>query len=254
MYLLLIFAFLLFFLFLIHPFGKRRKEAAAFCNNAFAHRGLHGCVPENTIPAFCLARDAGCGIELDVRLTKDGEVVVFHDETLLRAAGLALNVSDLLYAELKDICIFGSDERIPLFSDALIAAGGVPLLVEIKAEFDCAGLCEKTARLLESYPGPKAVESFSPLAVLWFAKNRSGFLRGQLSSRFRDDEGRAVPLWQRVIVGCLLSNFFTKPDFIEYDVRNKYQLSFFLCRKLFRAPYLFWTVRGEKRAGTIFEK
>ena len=252
MYLLLILLPVFLFLFLIHPHGKRRKDAAVLCRNSFAHRGLHGDFPENTLPAFRLARETGVGIELDVRLTKDGEVVVFHDETLLRAAGLDVKISDLTYAELKAIPVFNSKETIPLFSDALKAAGDVPLLVEIKAYFDCAELCEKTADILESYPGLAAVESFSPLAVRWFAKNRPQFLRGQLSSRFKDKEAKTIPLWERVLITNLLTNFLAKPDFLAYDVRNRNQISFFICKKLFRVPVLYWTVKGRKE--DIFEK
>ena len=51
----------------------------------------------------------------------------------------------------------------------------------------------------------------------------------------------------------MVSNFLAKPDFIAYDVRNKNQLSFLLCRKLFRVPYLLWTVKGAGE-GMIFEE
>ena len=253
MYLLLISAAAVLYLFLIHPSGKRRREAKAFCKNSFAHRGLYGAVPENTLASFENARNAGYGIELDVQLTKDGEVVVFHDETLLRAAGRADKIADLSLAELKSIPLFGSEETIPLLAEALEAADGAPLLVEIKGTFAVDELCRKTADLLESYKGPVAVESFSPVAVRWFSKNRPQFLRGQLSSRFRDAEGRKVPFFQRVIVSSMVSNFLAKPDFIAYDVRNKNQLSFLLCRKLFRVPYLLWTVKGTGE-GMIFEE
>lgn len=51
----------------------------------FAHRGFSGCYPENTMLAFKEASKTGCfGIELDVQITKDGEIVVFHDETIDR--------------------------------------------------------------------------------------------------------------------------------------------------------------------------
>ena len=53
----------------------------------FAHRGASGYAPENTLQAFSLAQEQGAdGIELDVQLTKDGEVVVIHDETIDRTS------------------------------------------------------------------------------------------------------------------------------------------------------------------------
>ena len=53
----------------------------------FAHRGASGYAPENTLEAFALAMEMGAdGIELDVQLTKDGEVVVIHDEVIDRVS------------------------------------------------------------------------------------------------------------------------------------------------------------------------
>ena len=50
----------------------------------YAHRGLHGGdIPENSLAAFRLAAEAGYGIELDLQLSRDGEVMVFHDYTLV---------------------------------------------------------------------------------------------------------------------------------------------------------------------------
>ena len=54
----------------------------------YAHRGLWGpTAPENTLPAFEAAVQAGYGIELDVHMTSDGHLVVFHDDTLKRMCG-----------------------------------------------------------------------------------------------------------------------------------------------------------------------
>ena len=54
----------------------------------FAHRGFSGKYPENTMLAFQKAVEIGAdGAELDVQLTKDGEVVIIHDETIDRTTG-----------------------------------------------------------------------------------------------------------------------------------------------------------------------
>ena len=146
-------ALILLFLLLIRPSSKKRREAQTFCRHPFAHRGLHSReIPENTLPAFRRAREESVGIELDVRLTKDKEPIVFHDETLLRAAGMNTRISDITYAELKTIPLFNTKETIPHLAEAIQEAGGTPLLIEIKAEFDCAEICEKTADLISGYP------------------------------------------------------------------------------------------------------
>lgn len=68
----------------------------------FAHRGASGERPENTISAFSLALEEGAdGIELDVHLSKDGEVMIIHDESLLRTAGIDRMVSEMTRSELE---------------------------------------------------------------------------------------------------------------------------------------------------------
>ena len=68
----------------------------------YAHRGYSGFYPENTMLAFQKAWEAGSdGIELDVQLTKDGELVVIHDETLDRTTDHTGRVCDYTLEELK---------------------------------------------------------------------------------------------------------------------------------------------------------
>ncbi len=70
----------------------------------FAHRGASGDYPENTLPAFIAARDLGAPyIELDVHLTRDGHVVVAHDENLGRVGDTDCLIPDLTLAELSRV-------------------------------------------------------------------------------------------------------------------------------------------------------
>ena len=69
-----------------------------------AHRGDLGTAPENTLPAFQRARDAGAdGVELDVRVTRDGQLVVFHDGTLDRTSNGRGPVSNFTLAEIRSL-------------------------------------------------------------------------------------------------------------------------------------------------------
>lgn len=75
---------LLAMLYMISP-GKKRPEMDKFKEVKYAHRGLHDATKaENSMSAFAAAKEMGFGIELDVRLSKDGELVVFHDDNLTR--------------------------------------------------------------------------------------------------------------------------------------------------------------------------
>ena len=82
---------------------KAHDKIAAYRGVNLAHRGLHGeGAAENSMTAFRRAKEAGFGVELDVRLSKDGELVVFHDDTLTRVAGVEGRVDELTLAELRD--------------------------------------------------------------------------------------------------------------------------------------------------------
>lgn len=72
--------------------------------SVWAHRGASGYAPENTIPAFLTAVEMKAdGIELDVQKTKDGRLVVIHDENVYRVSGVKGLVKDYTYDELKEL-------------------------------------------------------------------------------------------------------------------------------------------------------
>jgi glycerophosphoryl diester phosphodiesterase len=110
-----------------------------------AHRGRSGPVPENTMAAFRNAVDLGADrLELDVQMTKDGELVVIHDETVDRTTNGTGRVADLTLAEIRALDA-GQGERVPTFKEVLQFAGeaGVPIMPEAKAPHIHPGLEEK---------------------------------------------------------------------------------------------------------------
>lgn len=99
-----------------------------------AHRGLAAGVPENTLAAFRQSIDRGVTtIETDLRLTKDGHLVVIHDETLDRTTNCAGRVSAIELARIK-ACDAGSGERVPMLAEVLELVGDKPvrLLADVK--------------------------------------------------------------------------------------------------------------------------
>lgn len=79
----------------------------------YAHRGVSSNCVENTFEAFRKAIDVGAdGIELDVQLSKDGVLVVFHDFSLKRLAGKKSNINDFLFEELRTFKIGSRFQRI----------------------------------------------------------------------------------------------------------------------------------------------
>lgn len=210
--------------FLVAPGRASKKDKKPFMYKNFAHRGLHKkdkTVPENSLAAFERASAYGYGMELDVQLSKDGQVVVFHDDTLNRVCGVDSRVDEKTYDELRQMSLCGSTQTIPLFSEVLkTVRGRGPLIVELKNGKRNEELCEKTYALLEKYSGEYCIESFNPFIVRWFKKNAPEVIRGQLANPPKDYNGEVGPLTAVILGNCLL-NFLARPQFIAYKITPK---------------------------------
>ena len=210
--------------FLVPPGRASKKDKKPFMYKNFAHRGLHKkdkTVPENSLAAFERASSYGYGIELDVQLSKDGQVVVFHDDTLNRVCGVDSRVDEKTYDELSKISLCGTTQTIPLFSEVLkTVRGRGPLIVELKNGKRNEELCEKTYALLEKYSGEYCIESFNPFIVRWFKKNAPEVIRGQLANPPKDYNGEVGHITAVILGNCLL-NFLSRPQFIAYKITPK---------------------------------
>lgn len=232
--------------FLLAPGRALEEKKAPFLNRNFAHRGLHTedkSVPENSIAAFEEAALYGYGIELDVQLSKDGKVVVFHDDTLDRVCGVHARVEEKTYEQLQMLTLCGTEYTIPLFSEVLACVDGrVPLIVELKNGARNKELCEKTYALLRGYAGDYCVESFQPSIVAWFRFHAGEVLRGQLAMPGVHYQG--IPKWIAQMTGNCMMNFIGRPQFIAYCIGEK---SFWvrLAEKM-GAMRVAWTSHDEK--------
>ncbi|MBQ3797506.1 MAG: glycerophosphodiester phosphodiesterase [Butyrivibrio sp.] len=252
----------LLYLFMIMPriFGRPSRDP--FLGVLYAHRGLHendSNAPENSMAAFKKAVDAGYGIECDVQLTKDGVPVIFHDFTLARVAryddGMAPadaevkgKVIDYTYEELQSFHLMNSAERIPKFEDFLkLVDGKVPLIVELKIELKDLSVCPAVDKLLSNYKGVYCIESFNPLGVFWYRKNRPEVLRGQLSDDFHRDKPEEFKGILYFILTNLLLNILGRPDFIAFNHKYKSCLSLRICRSLFGALTAAWTIKSQQQ-------
>ena len=247
------------FVYCIRPNTSRREKMAVFEKQYIAHRGLFdnkNGIPENSIPAFKRAVEQGYGIELDVQLTADHKLVVFHDESLRRMCRADRILHNCTFDELQEYSLGVPKEKIPLLEDVLkVVDGKVPLIVEVKPEGDWRETTKAMAEMMDEYPGCYCMESFHPLAVEWFRKNRPGIIRGQLSTNyFLDEPGRK---WlEKFILTNLLLNFKARPDFIAFNHIWSDSLVYTLCRKLFHVENVAWTIRNPdelERAKGIFQ-
>lgn len=242
--LIILITFLFLTWFLLAPSRTTMELRNRFRGCKFAHRGLHSkdkTVPENSLFAFRLAVEAGYGIELDIRFTKDRQIVVFHDDTLLRMCGVNRPVDSFTYDELKELRLLDTEERIPLFSEVLsVVDGRIPLLVELKSGPNNTLLCEAAYAMLQNYHGTYCIESFHPMIVRWFKKHAPQVLRGQLSAPQQSFAGTLSP-FTAFLLSYLFTNFLARPNFIAYH-KGKAPFSVWLCQKL-GALRAVWTLR-----------
>ena len=214
---------------------KERILSQSFLSVPIAHRGLFNeTFPENSIPAFYNAIKNGFPIELDVQLTKDNKVVVFHDATLLRMTGEIGLIKNYTYENLQKLSLKNSNEKIPLLSEALsLIDGKVPILIEIKK-------CKKRIikllfNLLKDYKGEYALQSFYPFMLKKAREKFKGVAIGQLVNAHTGKKS----LKNFIIFDFLMLKVISKPQFISMPFyhdkkkinRNKYKV-------------LAWTVKN----------
>ena len=239
------------YLLMIMPRMVGKPDAGPFLKWLYAHRGLHDNdtdAPENSMRAFWKAVEAGFGIELDVQLSRDGVPVVFHDDTLKRICGVEGRVCERTFEELQQLSLCGTDQKIPRFSDVLeLVDGKVPLIVELKIETGDMSVCSAADKLLSEYKGMYCIESFNPLAVLWYRRNRKNVMRGQLADAFYREGERTGLLY--FLLQNLLLNWLAKPDFVAYNKKYPGMLSRRLCRGLYRNTAVAWTIKSNEELG-----
>ena len=228
-------------LFLCMPSPACRR-ARAYRGTAFAHRGLHDvATAENSLNAFEKACAAGVGIELDVQFTKDRQLIVFHDNDLLRMTGKNAAVSELTLDEIRALHLVTDGSAIPTLAEVLETVNGlVPLLVEIKSCRDIKQLTVATAEALRNYNGAYVVESFNPLCLMHLRRLFPEIIRGQLVTTrddYKDQSGVLAFLLSQLML-CVLA----RPDFVAYNQNGPISAGLWLHKYIFRTPLAAWTV------------
>ena len=183
---------------------------------SIAHRGgIVSGVPENTLAAFREAINQGAdAIEIDLRGTKDGEIVIIHDKTVDRTTNGQGRVIDQTLAELKMLDA-GHGERIPTYEEVLqlVAGTGVTLLLDIKKgpKLDKARVIQLTEQhnaVLNVIVGTRNIEDLRTFRALNPNLRILGFIRGVDDIEpFVDAGVDIIRLWPKWI--------YKNPDLIE---------------------------------------
>lgn len=211
-----------------------------------AHRGLFDNItlPENSLPAFENAVKNNFAIEMDVQMTKDGVLVVFHDDEMSRMTSLKGDIREKSYDEIKDACLLGTQHKIPTFEQFLECINGrTQLVIEIKTHKNIGTVEQKVLDVLSGYTGEYCIESFNPLIVRWFKVHAPNIVRGQLSYDFKDAPfGR---LKKRMLSNLWLCKW-NGSQFIAFDEQSVAENKA-VARYRKKIPVICWTVKSQQR-------
>ena len=216
-------------------------------NTPIAHRGLHDdIIPENSMPAFEKAIELGFNIEIDVHLTKDKVLVVFHDNDLIRMCGVDKAVKDCTVDELKAYRLKDTDCTIPTLDEFLnLVDGKVGILCEVKGinPFDTT-IAKATIERFKSYKGNVALQSFNAGAVICFRKDGSRPFGQLITWGWGNAEKCSKMNWMGKLHICKLS----KPQFIAYDVRTCKDAEKYINKERRTGkPIIIWTVNSPEK-------
>ncbi len=216
-----------------------------------AHRGLHNDIyPENSMPAYQRAIDANFNIEIDVHVTKDGEVVVHHDTSLKRVCGVDRYIRDCTLEEIKSYRLANTEYTVPTLKEFLdLVDGKVGILCEIKgvSPFNLR-IVRKTCKIIEDYKGDIAIQSFNFAAVI-YARRHTNRPTGELCTWCSPDGKK--PRWALTdFMGKMWICKVSRPNFIAYDVRaldKSLSPNKWLKKWATKLPIIVWTVTDDNK-------
>lgn len=224
-----------------------------------AHRGLHKTsagVIENSVAAARAAIAQGYGVECDVQATRDGDLVVFHDDTLERLTTASGRVDAMDASKLSRLPLKDGGEAIPTFAAFLAAiAGRTPLVVELKSHFDGdLTAAKRAAGLLAAYSGPVVIESFDPAPMAFLRDNADALgiadiPLGMVGEAVYDEKDwPMLTAAQRAEMTTFLHYPRTRPDFLSWNVADLPHAIPVLARQALQMPVTTWTVRSREQA------
>ncbi|GAA4114588.1 glycerophosphodiester phosphodiesterase [Aminobacter aganoensis] len=213
-----------------------------------AHRGLHDVNKtcwENTLSAFERAAARGYAIECDVHLSADGDVVVFHDNSLDRLTGTNGYIWQRTAGELAALRVGGTADHVPTLAELLrLVDGRVPLVIELKGiPGHDAELVERVAAALRNYKGKAAIMSFDHWLIRDFSRHAPGIPSGLTAWGDQDHELEAH-----------FSMLAHGISFVSYSVTHLPNRFVSFVREKLAMPVITWTVRDEEAVRTTFAR
>ena len=203
----------------------------------FAHRGLHDGATfiENSFLAFAAALERGAGIECDLRLTADDQIIVFHDADALRLCGSHAIIARSTLAELRRFSI--GNQPLPTLGQLLtLVDGRVPLLLEAKIDERFWRFGPALLAALDGYGGRYGVMSFDARLPRWLKTNAPHIRRGLVIA----DRLTRVRRW--------IAMTHADPDFLAVD--RAALGGAWVARARHKLPVFSWTIRTAAERAT----
>lgn len=209
-------------------------------NKIIAHRGIHNNTdtPENSLKAFKKALDKNLPIELDIHITKDDKIVVFHDDNLKRLTGVDAIIETKTLEELKELKLLETNEKIPTLKEVLDLINGKVLIdIEVKGNVKIKKITSLTLELLDNYTGEIIIKSFNPKIVKQFNKSTDKYKIGLLISF--DTPNKTYNFLISHFTNLIIK--YTNPDFLAL---SKKLLTNKTIKKYTNIlPFLIWTIK-----------
>lgn len=237
-----------------------KKNLSWLTNTPIAHRGLHSneqMMPENSISAFRNAARQGFAIELDIFMNRKRELLIFHDESLMRMCKYDRSIFayDADNEEHRKFYkLLNSQESIPRLTEVLDAVDKqVPVIIHIREirfkekklfgrkKVSYKEIYEVLYQTLAKYKDQEiAIQSFDPFLLGLFARKLPQVIRGQLSSDFRNEK---LSWLSKYLLSNYKLNWYSRPDYLAHDFNALTRPDKFLQAKRKKGmPVLCWTI------------
>lgn len=217
------------------------KNIKKLQNLIIAHRGIHDnkSIAENSLPAFQKALQNNIPIELDIQLTKDKQLIVFHDNNLLRMTGENKYIKNLTLEEIKQLYLLNTKEKIPTLEEVLTLVNNKVLLdIELKNTTKIKELVNITLAKLKQYHGDLIIKSFNPEIIRYMRKKNPTYTYGILLSAYYPNK-----LYKLLSKSKILLKYY-KPDFLAISknlINNKNIKNYYKTN-----PILIWTITSKE--------
>ena len=208
-------------------------------NLIFAHRGIYNntTIPENSILSFTTAINKKKNIELDIHITKDDKLVVFHDFNLFRICKKNKLIKNCTASYLTNMKLLNTHQTIPLLSNVLDLVNGKVLInIEIKNNNKKKKTLDVLYKLLNNYNGKYIIQTFYPEYLLIINRYYNSLIKGLLVST------------PEILLDYFNDSKFSikllKPDFLAYNKELVKSKKIQLLRE--KLPIFVWTIKNEK--------